>query len=362
MLLGIKSRIVLFMALSSILLSVFGGCGGASSGGNSPLDLYVRAVGMRDNNENDEAIKHLDSAIKKDEEFSLAYSLKGDIYRETQQNEKSAEAYEKATELNAWSLHDFFYLGKVYETMMKFAQAVKAYVRACELDPEHVEAHVNAAKCYNKIEAYDSAITYGQLAEQLAPDNAELQQILGDAYVGMEDHEQAVNAYKRAMEIDSANPEIMTSLAVVYLKTQRDEPAKELLLSVIELDPQNGKAHRNFGYYYLREYEKVAKHYRDSFGQPGVEKEYLESLVAQGDELTAEAVFYYRRAVEIDETDWDANRGLGVALIIDGKQPDGSIEESAKLQAIEYWRRSIQLNPDQPRVQRLRELIAKYRT
>jgi len=359
-----RSRNVKFAVtgvITCVLLCHFAGCGGHLGKGNSPVDLYVDAIMLQEAGYPNEAIEKLDAVIKKEEGFSQAHSLKGDIYQQMRQYEKSAEAYRKATELNAWSFHDFFNLGKVYQAMKKFAEAVRAYVRACELQPENLQAHINTAKCYNEMQQYDNALLYAQRAEQIDPDVTELQRILGDAYEGKENYEQAISAYKRALELDANNPQVMTALAVAYLRTSRDEPAKQLLTSAIELDPQNGKAYRHLAYCYLRLYEKTASEYRKMAQQSADDKAQMESMVSLGDEMVAKAIDNYTRAIEIDADDWDAHRGLGVAYIIDGKKADGTVDEFLKDMAIEHWRRSLQINPDQPRADRLRNLIAKYR-
>lgn len=345
-----------------VLLCFTVGCHSRLGKGGSPVDLYVDAVTLDEAGYPNEAIDKLDTAIKKEQDFSQAYSLKGDIYQRTQQYEKSAEAYQKATELNAWSFHDFFNLGTVYQLMQKFIEAVRAYARACELQPDHLQAHISTAKCYNELQQYDQALLYAQHAEQIDPNVSELQKILGDAYEGKEDYEQAINSYKRSLELDANDPHVMTALAVAYLRTNRDQPAKQLLTSVLELDPENGLAYRYLGYCYLRLYEKAASEYRELVEQGTKDQSLLEGMTRRSGDMVAKAIDCYSRAVEMDQNDWDAHRGLGVAYIIDAKNPDGTVDELLKNKAIEHWRRSLQINPDQPRADRLRNLIAKYRT
>jgi tetratricopeptide (TPR) repeat protein len=348
--------------ITCALLSVFTGCQSRFGKGGSPVDLYVDAVTLHETGHPNQAVDKLDAAIKKQEDFSQAWSLKGDIYQQTKQYEKSAEAYQKATDLNAWSFHDFFNLGKVYQLMQKFAQAVGAYARACELRPDNLQAHINIAECSNKIQQYDQALQYAQHAQQIDPNAPGLQQILGDAYEGKEDYEQAITAFKRALEVDANNTDVMTSLALAYLRTNRDQPAMLLLASAVKLDPQNGKASRYLGYTYLRLYEKNASEYRDLLQKGTADQNQLDSMVSRSDKLVEKAVDSYTRAIEIDPNDWDAHRGLGVAFIIKGRKPDGSVDDLLKAKAIEQWRTSLQINPDQPRADRLRNLIAKYRS
>jgi Flp pilus assembly protein TadD len=119
----------------------------------------------------------------------------------------------------------------------------------------------------------------------------------------------------------------MLSLAVAYLRTNRNEPAKELLTTVTRLKPANSSAWQYLGYCYLR----------------------LDDV--------NEAVANYKRAVEVNNQDWEAYRGLGVAYMsVALKNGDDTL----KTQAIEMWQQSLSIRPDQPRRDRLVKLIEKY--
>lgn len=354
-------RLIFWFCSPAILLFICG-CHGRTGRGNSVVDLYIDAVMLSEMQENEQAVAKLDKAVEKNENFSLAYSLRADVYQQMGQYEKSAESYQKAAQLNAWSFHDFFSLGKVRQVMKQFARAVQAYVRACELQPDHLQAHINTAKCFNEIQQYDNALLYGRRAEQLNPDVVELQEALGDIYESKKDHAQAISSYKRALELENNNPRVMTSLAVAYLRAEQTDPAKELLESAIELDSQNGKAYRHLAYCYLRLYEAKAQAHQEAAGADGAEQSYLDSLYRSGAEMVALAIDNYTRAIDIDAQDWDAHRGLGVAYIIKGKTSEGRVDQALKDKAIMHWRTSLQTNPDQPRGDRLRKLIAKYRS
>ena len=308
-----------------IVLLYLGGCAPS----NREIDLYVDAVMLRQQGENQKAVEKLDAAVQVNERFSLAHSLLGEIYRQMNDYQKSAASYEKATKLNPWSFQDFFGLGRVYQVMKQFAKAVRAYARACELKPDHLEAHVGAAKCYYEIEDYSNALIYGRRAEQIDPDVSDVRKLLGDIYQSQKDYSQAIRSYKRALEVDSNNPEIMTSLAVAYLRNSANynEPARELLTSVIQIQPDNGPAHQYLGYCYL--------------------------LLKDVDKSVAS----YSRAVEINDGDWEAHRGLGVAYAM--KAADDQ-DPTLGTKAVEHWRRALEIKPDQPRRQKLLRLIEKY--
>jgi len=294
------------------------------------VDLYVDAIMLRELDENEMAVKRLNSAVKLDKRFSLAYSLLGEVYQEMKQYEKSAASYEKATQFNPLSFNDFFSLGRVYEIMKRFVQAVRAYARACEIKPNHLQAHISTAKCYYQISDYNRALIYGKRAEQIDPNVSEIQNLLGDIYGSQEDYEQAIRSYKRSLELDSNNPTIMTSLAVAYLKTNRNEPAREVLESVIQIQPDNNIAYKHLGYccLLLKDIDKSIEN--------------------------------YSKAIQINENDWDSLRGLGVAYILKGTAEDGTLDETLKAKAVQQWRRSLDIKPDQPNSERVFRLIRKY--
>ncbi len=161
----------LCICITSLIVLLASGCNQKQQA----VDLYVDAVMLKELDENEMAVEKLESAIKLNKSFSLAYSLLGEIYQEIKDYEKSAASYENATRLNPWSFKDYFNLGRVYQIMKKFAQAVKAYAKACELEPDHLEAHVGAAESYYEIEDYNNALAAAEQAEQIDPNVSEIQ-------------------------------------------------------------------------------------------------------------------------------------------------------------------------------------------
>ncbi len=291
------------------------------------VDFYVDAVMYKEFQQNDLAIEKLNSAIKENKKFSLAYSLLGDIYQDMKEYEKSANSYEMAAELNPWSFKDYFSLGKVYELMEKFTNAVKAYKQAVEIKPDNFEANLGVARNAYQINDYNDALVYGRKAEEINPDAVEVQKILGEIYETQKDYEQAIRAYKRALELDSNDVNSMMSLAVAYLKTGRNEPAKELLTIVIQRRPESSDAFQYLGYCYLRLND-------------------IDNSIAS-----------YSTAIEINGKDWQSYRGLGVAYML---KAINTGDETLKTKAIEQWRMSLDIMPDQPRSERLRKLVARY--
>ncbi len=348
---------ILFCWLMSAALLFFGGCSAGQKVDNTHIDLYVDAVTLAERSEREKAIKKLNSAVQINESFSLAYSLLGEIYQEMQDYEKSAVSYEKATELNPWSFNDHFNLGRVYQLIKKFTQAVRAYSRACELKPEHLEAHLNNAKCYYEIQDYQNALLYGERAERIDPNTAEVQKILGDVYGSQKDYELAISSYKRSLEIDGNNPAVMASLAVAYLNTNRNEPAKVLLETVLQIQPDSKTAYKYLGYCYLQLYSQAVELHKKASQTNTQEPELIASLKEKADKILDDATESYSRVIEINDKDWEALRGLGVAYMLRARRDK---DNALKEKALEQWHRSLEINPQQPERERLLKLIAYY--
>jgi len=303
--------------------------------------LYVDAVTLRENGQLGEAVEKLNLVVKAEPRFSPAHSLLGEIYRDAGQYEKSAASYEEATKINRWSFGDFFNLGRVYQIMERFADAVEAYVVACRLKPKHFEAHFNTAKCYYELEAYEEALEYGRAAEEIDPNVGALEKFLGDVYETTSDYEQAIVSYRKALEFSGgagSDPNIMMPLALAYVRSKRYEPAVEVLEQVVEGEPGNGLAYYYLGYAYLK--------LKDNYSEPA------EQLLQ-----VDKAIESYRTATEINDSDWMAHKGLGVTYMIKFL---ATKDEELKVKAIEHWKRSLQIQPDQSNSQKLRRLIDVY--
>ena len=291
------------------------------------VELYVDAAKLAELDKKEEAIEKLNTSLDLHERFSLAHSLLGEIYQDMKDYERSSESYEKATELNPWSFKDYFNLGKVYHVMKQFKDAVRAYINACEIKPDHLQAHVNTAECYVEIKDFNSALKYVEKAEKIDPEASEVKKLLGDIYESQKDHAQAIRSYKRALEIDSNNPDIMVALAVAYLRDGRTNSAKELLISVTQSQPDNNAAFQYLGYCYLQ----------------------LKDI--------GMSIKSYSRAIAIDNEDWQAYRGLGVAYML---RAISDKDDFLKAKAVRQWRHSLEIKPDQPRGERLHKLIEKH--
>jgi len=148
----------------------------------------------------------------------------------------------------------------------------------------------------------------------------------------------------------------MTSLAVAYLRTKQNGPAKELLTSAIDSDPDNSDAYQYLGFCHLRFYEQARDEYKE-VPETADNKELLAGLKRDMSSFVDKSINSYNKAIEINDKDWQAHRGLGVAYMVKSTVEE---DKSLKNKAVKQWKMSLEIKPDQPNRERLLKVIKRY--
>ena len=139
-----------------------------------------------------------------------------------------------------------------------------------------------------------------------------------------EEPAEPVRPPEEALVADANNPEVMLAMALAYINDGRYEQAKEQLASLINARPDSNTAYQYLGYCNLK-------------------------LQQVDDALAA-----YAKAIELNDRDWQAHRGLGVAYMLKSMADK---DDSLKQQAVQQWQRSLEVKPDQPTRGELLKLI-----
>lgn len=292
----------------------------------SVMDLYLDAVALRELGQEELAIKKLDAVVALDPEFALAYLELGKACQARGNHEKALAAFQEVVRLDAWSFEGHVNLARTYEKLGKHAEAADAYARAVELEANDFEATMGAAGCYLKAGQYIKSLAYCQRAEQ-ADRPREVLPVLAQVYEGQKDYEQAITVYRRLLTLNGEDPNVLLSLGVAYVKAEQYDQARQVLLAVTQMRPEDGAAFRHLGYCFIK----------------------------LGD--TDQAVQMYQRSIDLDINDWEAHRGLGVAYMLKARQ---TADYRWETKALEHWRRSLAIRPDQPKRQVLEKLIREH--
>jgi len=321
---GTNSVVVSFgYGLAGVLFCLLGGCGESQR----PVDMYLDGVMLRELGKNELAVDKLKTVIEIDPDFVEAYSELGKAYQALDRHEEAVAALRTATKLDRWSFEDHLNLARSYRELGKFAAAAQTYARAAERDPESCEALMGAARCYLQAGDPVRALTYGEAAEQAGETPETVLPLLARIHEAQKDYEQAIRTYRRWLALDGDNADVLLALGLAYMKAERYDSARDVLRSVAQLQPRDGAAFRHLGYCLIR-IERIEQ-----------------------------AIEMYQRAIDLDAEDWEAHRGLGVAYMVRSRRAGDRRLETLALQ---HWRQSLALHPDQPRRETLEKLIREH--
>jgi len=323
-----KNKLSYAYAALFILLLLTTGCLKPWFAHRRAIEHYVTAMSLQSVDFNDDAVLELQEAVKLDSDFALAHSMIGDIYRKQGKYSQAASAYEQACQLDPWAFADHFNLGRVYQLLNRFQDAVKVFKRACLLKPDHAQANYGLGTCYYEMNDFENAAKYCGKAAELEPNNADIFASLGKIHSKGGDDYKSINFYKQALEINANQPDVMVSLGMVYVRMKRFAPGHLILEKAVALAPDKPDTHIALGYCLLCE-----------------------------DNPTG-ALAQYKQALDLNADNREALNGVGVAgmILYFKQQPrDGQLAQSS----IESWHRSLELEPDQPKIKRLVEKYTK---
>jgi tetratricopeptide (TPR) repeat protein len=306
-----------------IAASVLGTLSGCSKPKRSAVDIYLDGVVFRELGQNDLAIKSLKEAIEADPKFGDAYSELGKAYYATGDYGSAVQVFTKAVQLENMSFEDAFGLAQSYEKLGKLSEAAEVYGRAAEIDAKSLAAHMQAAKCYLATSQPLRAMAHCEAALRINDASVEAMLLSGRICEAMRDYKGAVAVYEHVAGIEPNDPNVMGSLGQAYVRAGKFDQAKDTLMYVLRIEPKRAEALRDLGYCHVK----------------------LGSL--------DEAIALYRRAIELDERDWQAHNGLGVAYNLKA----GAGDRKFQAMALSEWRQSLAINPDQPKHQVLERLI-----
>jgi len=316
----LRSRGAALVCSLGLLLA---GCVMNSGFARTRLEQGERALASKDL---DVALAEFQEAVRLDPQLAEGHARLGDVYQERGELRRAADAFQAAARLDPFDFSSFFKLGDIYTLLEDIASAVRAYARACKLRPDAFEPRFKLAMSQQRSGDLQDAVESYREALKLEPRDARAWSNLGAAYDVLGRQYDAIGAYKQALECDGQQPLVLVNLATVYLNQERFSSARKTLEAALRLAPEMSAAHERLGYCHWRE------------GQ----------LAGSADE--------YTRAIASDSRNPRAHAGYGIVRMTQYLEDPGQV--GYRTEAIEAWHRSLECDPQQPK---LRELIAKYR-
>ena len=273
----------------------------------------------------DSALAAFGLALEENPKLLEAHMGMGEIYHERGQYELASSAYERATKIEPNNFDAQYYLGLMQQLLGRLEKAVSTYLRALTINPDHYDANAHLASAYLQLAQPESALPYAKRATQLKPEEQTAWANLADTYSMLGDYRQAIDAYRQASELGDAAEPILLGLADAHIRLGNYPEAENVLKSILGTQP-SATAYERMGYVRFKQ------------------RQFLDALNQ------------FNQALTIDPNDTTSLNGVGVAkmtLFLKGGRTDRPLRE----QALEAWRKSLRIKPQQPRII---DLLSRY--
>ena len=290
-----------------------------TSGATAAADYYVQGMAAYEAGDRDAAIRALTQATRQNPDLAVAHSALGDLYRESANYTAAVTEYETLTRLDPYTADNHHRLGLSYHFLNLLREAAASYQRAIKLNPADWKSNMNLGLVYMALREYNSAVEHTQRAVNLNPLSPVALANLGVTYDARGNRGEAEGAYRMALNINPAQTTAAQNLVINLLERKRPAEAIE-----------------------------ACKQALAAADTAGLRRRYGDALVQAG--LPAEAVEQYRHAIRLDPHYYPAFNGPGAVLI--EQYRDGLLLDDRKRDdALAAWRQSLQLNPNQPKVE-----------
>lgn len=264
----------------------------------------------------------LEQAIALNPELTVAHLELGSLYAAQGDLTDAERAFGTAVELEPTNYDAQFGHADVLRRLKRLVEAVQAYLNALKIDSNAAEAHKGLAATYLELGEYRQALQFAREAVEIEPGDGESRANLGAAHSFLNEHEQAVLQYEAAAELTELTPELMLNWGSSLGALSRFREMVTVLDRATELentDQQSIAAIRErlgFAHFKLGKYSDA----RESF----------------------------QLAIEADPTHYPALNGLAVVLLNQFIE-SGESDRTSRSRAVDLLRRSLRIEPNQPR-------------
>lgn len=235
----------------------------------------------------------------------------GELYRETGYPEEARYWFEKALERHPDYLNGYYHLARLLEEQENYPQMARVYETIVQMTPHQPDAHCHLGNAYYYMNDFTQAVCHYATALQLGKDNqwkAMVAQSMANIHADyLRNTQAAIAYYDMASVLYPEDVENYIQMGLLYFQKEDFANAESVYLKAIKASPKMPKLYSNLGY--LR---------------------WMANDVEQ-------AITYYKRAIELDDTYEIPVNNLGVIHL----DLLGDVES-----AIGYFRQAIDLNAD----------------
>ncbi|MEM7576117.1 MAG: tetratricopeptide repeat protein [Planctomycetota bacterium] len=313
----------LALGVSPMLLT---GCASIGSAKRERAQTYLDdAQRLLDEGLDDAALATLGLAVQENPKLTAAYLQIASIHKDRGDYLLAQEQYDTAVQVDPENFDAIYGGALVRQLGGKLSDAVRQYLKALTVDPQSFLANRDLSSAYLQLGEPRQALPYAIRSTRLDPDDQPAWSNLAVSYAMLGQWEGAINAYRMAAELGELDDLVLLGLADAHIRLGNFGRAINTLDTLLRRSG-SGVAHERMGYanFKLRRFEQALRHYDAAIG--------------------------------FDETDVAALNGKGVShitLFIEGRYEN----PFHKVKGVEAWRKSLALNPNQPRIV---DLLSRY--
>lgn len=282
------------------------------------MAAYVQGYQAYQDGNRDAAVRSLLQAVQSNPDLITARGMLADIYRREGNYEQAATHYERLTDLDPYDYLNFYHLGVSYHFLERIRAAVAAYQNALRLRPDDPNANMNIGLAYMVLGDPEQALPYARKAVSLNPESAAAWGNFALILDSVAEHSQAEQAYRRALEMDAAQVGVRINYAANLVRQNRPREAIPILEQVVA-EHRSVLAVRRLG---------------DAYAAAG---------------NADRAIQLYQETLQLNPRYYPAINAMA-NLRISQYQAGLQLDESLRKQALDLWRQSLSIHPQQPQV------------
>ncbi|HTL28259.1 MAG TPA: tetratricopeptide repeat protein [Tepidisphaeraceae bacterium] len=313
-------RLLSMAVVASLLVATFGCVNPEGSPQTQHgIDLYVQAVAAYHNGDRAVAISKLNEATKSDPNLRMARSLLGDLYRDQGKYSDAVPQYEALARLDPYGASNQYRLGLTYQWISRLQDAAAAYLKALELNPRDAQSSTNLGLVYMALGKMDDSLKYVKKATELNPRSAAAWSNYGVVLDAMGKAADAEVAYRKSLELNRGQDAILVNLGANLTRQKKSAEAINVMSEAVKRF-DNAVTHKLYGDAFAS-----ADRFDDAMAEYDIALKKDPRYYPAMNEKATVLINQYRKGMELDD--------------------------QKKTTALNLWKQSLALNPQQPRIQ-----------
>ena len=307
---------------------------------HDPESWLVLAAALSANQKDNEALQHVERALRARPNYAEAYTNRAMIRLRAQDRVGALTDLEKALDIKPHLTQLWVFVAKLHYQSNNLAGAINALEKAIELEPTNVAYMVDLGDFFRQNNEVEKAINILESAVEKEILNAHVWVNLGTAFQQGKRIVEAKAAYEKALAINPQSAEVANNLGALAKDDEDWENALRFFKKAIKIKPELAEAHSNLGIA-LQEFGRLYEAEASCRKAISLNPEYVEGyinlgVVLKGSGRFSEAEASYRQAIALKPDYAQGYMNLGVVL-----------KESGKLYEAEAgYRQAIALKPD----------------